>query len=172
MTFIVTNRRHSTCALSIVRIQFLHLTEDFTWENVESSLWSVGELCCGVTCACLPTLRPLVARYIPALSSRGGQSVPTTYRRYGASSSRSYEEKSRATRGAADSSNDSLYKADSYPRGAVADGRWRNAEQGSVATRIVADLAEPKPSRSKSGRQIQVQREIRIVQTDSSRGRY
>lgn len=29
----------------------------------------MGELACGLTCACLPTLRPLLARYIPWLSS-------------------------------------------------------------------------------------------------------
>ncbi|KAJ0385122.1 hypothetical protein COL922a_007005 [Colletotrichum nupharicola] len=59
-----------TCAISFVRIRFLHQTEDFTWENVETAGWSVGELCCGLTCACLPTFRPLVSKFIPALSSR------------------------------------------------------------------------------------------------------
>ncbi|KAF4831729.1 Satratoxin biosynthesis SC1 cluster protein 4 [Colletotrichum siamense] len=59
-----------TCAISFVRIRFLHQAEDFTWENVETAGWSVGELCCGLTCACLPTFRPLVSKFIPALSSR------------------------------------------------------------------------------------------------------
>lgn len=62
--------KNSTCTISFIRIRFLKLTEDFTWDNVETAGWSVGELCCGLTCACLPTFRPLVSRFIPALSSR------------------------------------------------------------------------------------------------------
>ncbi|KAK1966843.1 hypothetical protein LY78DRAFT_577598 [Colletotrichum sublineola] len=63
-----------TCAISIIRIRFLQLEEDFTWTNVEGSAWSVGELSSGLTCACLPACRPLVARFIPALSSRATKS--------------------------------------------------------------------------------------------------
>ncbi|KAK2002730.1 hypothetical protein LX36DRAFT_651843 [Colletotrichum falcatum] len=70
-----------TCVISIIRIRFLRLEQDFTWTNVESSSWSVGELCCGLTCACLPTCRPLVSRFIPALSTRATKS--STYRSYG-----------------------------------------------------------------------------------------
>jgi hypothetical protein len=53
-----------------VRIRFLKLSEDFTWDNVEAAGWSIGELCSGLTCACLPTFRPLVGRWFPALSTR------------------------------------------------------------------------------------------------------
>ena len=60
----------STCSLSVVRIRFLQLNEDFTWANVEAAGWSVGELCSGITCACLPTFRPLLSRAFPGLSSR------------------------------------------------------------------------------------------------------
>ncbi|KAK7442888.1 hypothetical protein Landi51_09436 [Colletotrichum acutatum] len=59
-----------TCTISFIRIRFLKLEEDFTWQNVETAGWSIGELCCGLVCACLPTFRPLVSRFIPALSSR------------------------------------------------------------------------------------------------------
>ncbi|KAK0667334.1 hypothetical protein QBC41DRAFT_374776 [Cercophora samala] len=58
-----------TCAISVIRIQYLKLTADTTWDNVASSLWSVGELCSGITCACLPTLRPLVAKIFPSMNS-------------------------------------------------------------------------------------------------------
>ncbi|KAK2035871.1 hypothetical protein LZ31DRAFT_485437 [Colletotrichum somersetense] len=67
-----------TCAISIVRIKFLHLEEDFTWMNVESSTWSIIELCSGLTCACLPACRPLVSRFIPALGTRSAKT--STYR--------------------------------------------------------------------------------------------
>ncbi|KAK2028654.1 hypothetical protein LX32DRAFT_719928 [Colletotrichum zoysiae] len=63
-----------TCAISVIRMRFLHLGADFTWENVESASWSIGELCCGLTCSCLPACRPLVSRFIPALSSRATKS--------------------------------------------------------------------------------------------------
>ncbi|KAK1973832.1 hypothetical protein LZ30DRAFT_609745, partial [Colletotrichum cereale] len=42
---------------------------------------SVSELCCGLTCACLPAYQPLVSRFIPALSTRS--SKPLTYHSYG-----------------------------------------------------------------------------------------
>jgi hypothetical protein len=65
----------STVIISIVRIRYLKLFEDFTWENVASSLWSIGELTSALTCACLPTLRPLMSRYFPAFGSQAGRSA-------------------------------------------------------------------------------------------------
>ncbi|KAI2602817.1 hypothetical protein GGR54DRAFT_622630 [Hypoxylon sp. NC1633] len=59
-----------TCAISVIRIKFLKQEGDVSYENVEASIWSITELCSGVTCACLPTLRPLVSRWIPSLSNR------------------------------------------------------------------------------------------------------
>lgn len=59
-----------TVAISVLRIKYLKLFEDFTWENVESSAWSVGELCSGITCACLPTLRPFLKAHFPSLGTR------------------------------------------------------------------------------------------------------
>ncbi|PKS12632.1 hypothetical protein jhhlp_000840 [Lomentospora prolificans] len=58
-----------TVAISVIRIKFLKQAEDITWENVESSGWSLGELTSALTCACLPTLRPLVSRFIPSLAT-------------------------------------------------------------------------------------------------------
>lgn len=58
-----------------MRIRYLKLFEDFTWENVASSLWSIGELTSALTCACLPTLRPLMSRYFPAFGSQVGRST-------------------------------------------------------------------------------------------------
>lgn len=61
-----------TCAISIIRIQYLKLSPDTTWDNVASSCWSIGELCSGIVCSCLPTLRPLVSGWLPGLRSRVG----------------------------------------------------------------------------------------------------
>ncbi|KAB5584948.1 hypothetical protein GE09DRAFT_1048168 [Coniochaeta sp. 2T2.1] len=56
-----------TCAISIIRIQYLHLSEDTTWDNVPSSCWSIGELCSAILCVCLPVLRPLISKVFPHL---------------------------------------------------------------------------------------------------------
>lgn len=59
-----------TVSISVLRIKYLKLFEDYTWENVESSAWSIGELCSGITCACLPTLRPFMKAHIPSLDTQ------------------------------------------------------------------------------------------------------
>ncbi|KAI1204919.1 uncharacterized protein F4807DRAFT_465155 [Annulohypoxylon truncatum] len=70
-----------TCAISVVRVKFLKLGGDFTYANVQGSSWSIVELCSGVTCACLPTLRPLISKWIPSLSNRLHKPVGT-YKRH------------------------------------------------------------------------------------------
>lgn len=65
---------HSTVIISIIRIRYLKLFDDFPWENVASSLWSVGELTSALTCACIPTLRPLVGRFLPSFATQAGRS--------------------------------------------------------------------------------------------------
>jgi hypothetical protein len=70
-----------TCAISGIRFQYLKLTDDVTWDNVASSCWSIGELCSGITCACLPTLRPLISKYLPGMRSETGPSNNKYYRR-------------------------------------------------------------------------------------------
>lgn len=59
-----------TVAISVLRIKYLKLFEDFTWENVNSSAWSIGELCSGITCACLPTLGPFMKAHFPGMGSQ------------------------------------------------------------------------------------------------------
>ncbi|SPO05190.1 related to integral membrane protein [Cephalotrichum gorgonifer] len=56
-----------TVGISVVRIKYLHLTDDVTWQHVESSGWSIGELASALTCSSLPTLRPFFAKYFPSL---------------------------------------------------------------------------------------------------------
>ncbi|ETS74530.1 hypothetical protein PFICI_14396 [Pestalotiopsis fici W106-1] len=58
-----------TCTISVVRIKFLHLEVDVTWENAEASLWSLCEICSGTICSCLPCLRPLASRWFPVFST-------------------------------------------------------------------------------------------------------
>ncbi|KXX77961.1 hypothetical protein MMYC01_206789 [Madurella mycetomatis] len=63
-----------TVIFSIIRIRYLKMFEDSPWENVDIALWSIGELTSALTCACLPTLRPLVVRHFPSLQWHAGQS--------------------------------------------------------------------------------------------------
>lgn len=69
-----------TCALSVARIRFLKLTEDFTWTNVEAAIWSIAELSSGVLCSSLLTLRPLVVRLFPSMRSHAAKSSNQYYR--------------------------------------------------------------------------------------------
>ncbi len=85
----------STVCISLIRIRFLKQYDDFTWENVESSGWSMGELASGLTCACLPTLRPLIGRFTPWLSSR----ADTYLHHHGRTSDRDVEKNDTTTRG-------------------------------------------------------------------------
>lgn len=66
---------NSTVAISVIRIKFIGQQEDPTWDNIESSGWSIGELSSALTCACLPTLRPLFSRFFPSLA--GSSARPT-----------------------------------------------------------------------------------------------
>ncbi|CAI4219643.1 unnamed protein product [Parascedosporium putredinis] len=59
-----------TCVISIVRLFTLRSainTQDPTWDNVPTSYLTVVELNCGILCACLPTLRPLIRKLFPRL---------------------------------------------------------------------------------------------------------
>ncbi|KAK7911550.1 hypothetical protein PG985_014031 [Apiospora marii] len=55
-----------TCAVAAIRIKYFREYTDPTWEHVDPSILSLTELCSGSICLCLPTLRPLVARWLPA----------------------------------------------------------------------------------------------------------
>ncbi|KAK7959806.1 uncharacterized protein PG986_004660 [Apiospora aurea] len=67
----------STCALAAVRIMYFCEYPDPTWEYVDPSILSLAELCSGTICLCLPTLRPLAARWLPAsLTSTVASATP------------------------------------------------------------------------------------------------
>ncbi|POS72992.1 hypothetical protein DHEL01_v208616 [Diaporthe helianthi] len=73
-----------TCAISLIRLGYLKQGPDFTWDNIPSSGWSVSELSSGIICACLPTLRPLVAKVKPQwMASYASRSRKTRHTGYG-----------------------------------------------------------------------------------------
>ncbi|KAK8078832.1 hypothetical protein PG994_002639 [Apiospora phragmitis] len=55
-----------TCGVAAIRIMYFREYSDPTWESVDPAILSLTELCSGTICLCLPTLRPLVARWLPA----------------------------------------------------------------------------------------------------------
>lgn len=60
----------SACAISVVRLAELYLQDgasDPSWDSSSLSYWTVIELNVGIMCACLPTLRPIIKKFIPAL---------------------------------------------------------------------------------------------------------
>lgn len=91
----------STCAISVIRVKYLQQGGDYSYENIEGSAWSVAEVCSGVICACLPTLRPLVSKWIPSLSNR----LHKTTRRQSCWREGNIKRVSQHTRGNSDTSN-------------------------------------------------------------------
>ncbi|KAF2686747.1 hypothetical protein K458DRAFT_476511, partial [Lentithecium fluviatile CBS 122367] len=57
-----------TCIISVIRLFTLYhsvKTTDPSWDNAPTAYWTIIELNCGILCACLPTLRPLLAKSLP-----------------------------------------------------------------------------------------------------------
>jgi hypothetical protein len=48
---------------------FLKRPVDFTYDAIAVLCWSHSELSSGIICAAIPTLKPLLGKYIPALGS-------------------------------------------------------------------------------------------------------
>lgn len=73
---------HSVTVVSIVRLQSLvnfSNSSNPTWDNLLVSQWSTIEVNVGIICACMPTLRLILLKIFPALSS--------TTRNYGTNNS-------------------------------------------------------------------------------------
>ncbi|KGO65322.1 hypothetical protein PITC_015900 [Penicillium italicum] len=67
------------CVTSIVRLVSLKKIADSTdptFDNVAAASWSAIECNTGIVCACLPTLKPLVARIFPSMVSTFNASRP------------------------------------------------------------------------------------------------
>ncbi|KAH8891470.1 hypothetical protein GQ53DRAFT_865116 [Thozetella sp. PMI_491] len=69
-----------TCVVSIVRATTLHLamsSKDTSWVGQNAAVWSIVEANCSISCACLPTLKPLISRRFPGLFTQ--HSITGTY---------------------------------------------------------------------------------------------
>lgn len=75
---VLTSYACSVCIVSILRLQSLVTisnSEDPTYDNGPAATWSSIEANVGITCACLPPLRPLISRFAPTFfpGSRGSR---------------------------------------------------------------------------------------------------
>ncbi|KAH9899009.1 hypothetical protein F4778DRAFT_181710 [Xylariomycetidae sp. FL2044] len=70
-----------TCIVSTLRLVFmLRVSRDITFDGVAITAWSVAELASGITCAALPTLRPLIGKYFPAFGTMAQSSGSRNYK--------------------------------------------------------------------------------------------
>ncbi|CAG8131748.1 unnamed protein product [Penicillium olsonii] len=68
------------CITSIIRLVSLKTISDSldpTYDNVGAASWSAIECNTGIICACLPTLKPLIARLFPGMITTFSASRPT-----------------------------------------------------------------------------------------------
>ncbi|KAJ8127381.1 hypothetical protein O1611_g6256 [Lasiodiplodia mahajangana] len=148
-----------TCAISVIRIKFLGQGGDFSYENVEASIWSITELCSGITCVCLPTLRPFVSQFIPKLAGTLHRSS-IGYLRHSPSPGADVGEGRKHTRQGSKESNagaignedrlrrpDAPFDADVRTSGDTSDGiTGLHSARGSPSGGYYAPLASPDPT--------------------------
>ncbi|KPI35770.1 uncharacterized protein AB675_11180 [Cyphellophora attinorum] len=61
------------CIIGILRMYYLYratVSTDLTYDNVAAAMWSAIELNVGIVCACVPALRPVVAKVLPSLVAK------------------------------------------------------------------------------------------------------
>jgi hypothetical protein len=88
----------STCLISSLRMFALKKTADMTYDAASLLCWSIAEVASGVTCACIPTLRPLASRYLSSAfgtSGSGNRQSSRGYEHYGSGDSRKRRRESR-----------------------------------------------------------------------------
>jgi hypothetical protein len=65
------------CVASAVRVYYsyrtLNITYDITWDGYDIWLWILVEVNLAVMCASIPTLRPLLKKYVPRFRCMGSR---------------------------------------------------------------------------------------------------
>lgn len=76
----------SVTVMSVLRLQSLinfASKSNSTWEFYDVSLWSTIEICVGIMCACLPTVRLLLVKLFPILAGSTRRVTGSYIQRYG-----------------------------------------------------------------------------------------
>jgi hypothetical protein len=58
---------HSTVITSLIRFKYLNQSQDIVYTTAPIAAWSGVELCSGITCTSIVTLKPLAEKWIPWL---------------------------------------------------------------------------------------------------------
>ncbi|KAJ0325535.1 hypothetical protein COL5a_007344 [Colletotrichum fioriniae] len=61
-------------------------SNDPPWENIGAAIWSAIELNTSIICASLPTIRPLLSKWLPGAGLSSAHNKTSAYNRYGSSS--------------------------------------------------------------------------------------
>ncbi|KAJ0303808.1 hypothetical protein COL516b_006247 [Colletotrichum fioriniae] len=61
-------------------------SNDPPWENIGAAIWSTIELNTSIICASLPTIRPLLSKWLPGAGLSSAHNKTSAYNRYGSSS--------------------------------------------------------------------------------------
>lgn len=134
--------RRSTCIISILRITTTMAgKEDVAWNTVRIVAWTTAEVLTGIIIASVTTLRPLIARYVSALATRG------TSKGTAATSGASYklgDLPSQATSGPSGSDRKSLL---TYPS-RFSSGGWLNLPESGQDAGVRAPEAAHLEARS------------------------
>ena len=78
MVFCIGSFGFITSILRLHSLWTISHSSDPTWENIDAASWSFVEVCTGIICSCLPTLRPLFSRFLPKLLGAGSSFSRTT----------------------------------------------------------------------------------------------
>ncbi|WYZ38155.1 hypothetical protein EsH8_III_000069 [Colletotrichum jinshuiense] len=77
------------CIISVYRMFTLRaavFSQDPPWENIGAAIWSAIELNTSIIVASLPTIRPLLAKWLPGAGLSSAHNKTSEYNRYGPSS--------------------------------------------------------------------------------------
>ncbi|KZL74434.1 integral membrane protein [Colletotrichum incanum] len=89
MLFCIFCLGFSVCIISVYRIFTLRAavySEDPPWDNIGAAIWSAIELNTSIIAASLPTIRPLLAKWLPGAGLSSAHNKTSEYNRYGPSS--------------------------------------------------------------------------------------
>ncbi|KAG4425460.1 hypothetical protein IFR04_001379 [Cadophora malorum] len=68
------------CLVSVLRLHSLYVvstSDDMTWDNADTAIWSYIEVTTGIICACMPATKALISRFFPHLLSTNHSRQPT-----------------------------------------------------------------------------------------------
>ncbi|KAH6723368.1 hypothetical protein BKA61DRAFT_10012 [Leptodontidium sp. MPI-SDFR-AT-0119] len=69
------------CLVSVLRLHSLYVvstSDDLTWDNADTAIWSNIEVATGIICACMPATKALISRFFPHLLSTNHSSRQPT----------------------------------------------------------------------------------------------